>query len=93
MLEWYSLLVPIAVLAVLLLFRFVGCSFQSPLAPGPYVGDVETDSPVRFYEMQEKPGATTAPAASMILSASSSTVPSLRGGAPRVGVSQASQVS
>ena len=60
MIDWYMLFVPAAVLAILLLFRFVGCSFESPLIAEPYVQDVEHDGPVRFYAMQESPGSTSA---------------------------------
>ncbi len=60
MVDWYILFVPVAVLAVLLLFRFVGCSFQLPMTVQPYADDVIQDNPLVYYRMQEMPGATTA---------------------------------
>ena len=62
MIDWYMLLVPVAVLAVLLLFQFAGCDFSAPMAmiSQPYPDDVVQDSPVVYYRMQEQPGATVA---------------------------------
>ena len=62
MIDWYMLLVPMAVLAVLLLFQFAGCSFQPQLEmiSQPYADDVVQDGPVVYYRMQEQPGATDA---------------------------------
>ena len=42
MTDWYFLLAPIAVLAVLLLFRFVGCTFQGTART--YVENIEGDT-------------------------------------------------
>src|ERR1017187_1950264 len=56
MTDWYFLLAPIAVLAVLLLFRFVGCTFQG--TAGTYVENIEGDTPVAFFLLRETPGAT-----------------------------------
>ena len=58
MTDWYFLLAPIAVLAVLLLFRFVGCTFQG--TAGTYVENIEGDTPVAFFLLRETPGATVA---------------------------------
>ena len=68
--EWYFLATPVAVLAVLLLFRFIGCSSfgTSPAddaavetKPGPggdpvadYAGTVLKDNPVSYWRFQEK---------------------------------------
>jgi hypothetical protein len=56
-----DLLVPLAVLAVLLLFRFVGCDSLlglEHLETGPdYVSTVSTDTPVSYWRLQEKHGA------------------------------------
>src|ERR1039458_508160 len=59
MTDWYFLLAPIAVLAVLLLFRFVGCGFQ-PGGGENYLGTVKGDAPVAFFLLREAPGATVA---------------------------------
>lgn len=58
MTDWYFLLAPIAVLAVLLLFRFVGCSFQASEAT--YVQVIEDTTPVAFFLLRETQGATVA---------------------------------
>src|ERR1017187_9456468 len=60
MTDWYLLLTPIAVLAVLLLFRFVGCGFSLPLGPYNYIKTIENDGPVAFFLLRETPGATVA---------------------------------
>jgi hypothetical protein len=62
MFDWYMLLVPPAVLAVLLLFQLVGCDFDGPMimVAQPYPDDVVPDGPVVYYRMQEQPGATDA---------------------------------
>jgi hypothetical protein len=62
MIDWYMLLVPVAVLAILLLFQFAGCAaMQGPLAFGDsYVDDVHGDGPVVYYRMQEEANATDA---------------------------------
>ena len=61
MIDWYVLLVPLAVFGVLLLFRLVGCSFNpSEAVSQPYADDVLQDLPVVYYRLQEAPGATTA---------------------------------
>jgi len=61
MIDWYMFLVPVAVLGVLLLFRFVGCSFDpQQMASQPYADDVLQDSPLVYYRVQEAPGTTTA---------------------------------
>jgi hypothetical protein len=56
MIDWYALLVPIAVLAVLMLFRFVGCVFLSSddvETDDDWVEGVVKDLPVFFYRLQE----------------------------------------
>jgi hypothetical protein len=60
MIDWYTLLIPIAVSAVLLLFRFVGCTFSEPFIFQAYETDVLHDQPVRFYPMGDTAGSTTA---------------------------------
>src|ERR1017187_172219 len=60
MTDWYLLLTPIAVLAVLLLFRFVGCVCSLPLGPYNYIKTIENDGPVAFFLLRETPGATVA---------------------------------
>jgi hypothetical protein len=62
MIDCYILLVPVAVLAVLLLFQFTGCRFvpHMSMVDQPYADDVVQDSPVVYYRMQEQPGATDA---------------------------------
>jgi hypothetical protein len=59
MTDWYFLLAPIAVLAVLLLFRFVGCGFD-PGGGENYLGTVKGDGPVAFFLLRETAGATVA---------------------------------
>lgn len=53
--EWYILLLPIAVLGVILLFRFAGCSFSAPVATG-YASEVIADNPSVYYRLQETGG-------------------------------------
>jgi hypothetical protein len=61
MIDWYVLLVPLAVFGVLLLFRLVGCSFNpSQAVSQPYADDVLQDNPIVYYRLQEASGATTA---------------------------------
>jgi hypothetical protein len=60
MTDWYLLLAPIAVLAVLLLFRFVGCGASITNAPDPYFLTVLADAPVAFFRLQELPITTVA---------------------------------
>jgi hypothetical protein len=62
MIDWYVLLVPAAVLAVLLLLQFAGCSFQHGLemVSQLYPDDVVQDGPLVYYRMQEQPGVTVA---------------------------------
>jgi hypothetical protein len=57
--DWYTLLVPAAVLAALSLFRFVGCVFDPQLdADDPYVDLVRDDHPLIYYRLQDRnPGA------------------------------------
>ncbi len=57
MIVWYALLVPIAVLGVVMLFRFVGCGFSVHL-PGadPYSDTVKEDNPLVLYRLQETGG-------------------------------------
>ncbi|PYM73165.1 MAG: hypothetical protein DME10_10705, partial [Candidatus Rokuibacteriota bacterium] len=66
--DWYFLTTPLAVLAVLLLFRFIGCTAftagENPTVetkPGPtgdpvadYPGTVLKDNPVSYWRLQEK---------------------------------------
>jgi hypothetical protein len=54
MIDWYTLLIPAAVLAVLGLFRFVGCVFDPQLVDQNYTADVLQDKPVVYYRMQDK---------------------------------------
>jgi hypothetical protein len=62
MIDWYMLLVPVAVLVVLLLLQFAGCSFieNVSLFDQSYLDDVVHDSPVVYYRMQEQAGTTDA---------------------------------
>jgi hypothetical protein len=60
MIDWYTLLVPIAVSGVLALFRFVGCRFSEPIINEPYNEDVLRDNPFVYYQMDESSGSTTA---------------------------------
>ena len=62
MIDWYTLLVPVAVLAVLLLLRFVGCGFSgtAQMVIQHYADDVLQDSPVVYYRMQEDADAVKA---------------------------------
>jgi hypothetical protein len=63
MMDWYFLLTPIAVLAALLLFRFVGCNEIFDLEETvliDYYGAVQGDAPVINLRLQESPGATVA---------------------------------
>jgi len=56
MIEHYLWLTPVAVLAVLFLFRFVGCGLDEGglLSTSPsYADAVESDSPVAFWQLQE----------------------------------------
>ena len=57
--DWYFLAAPVAVLVVLLLFRFVGCSFEAGVFD-QYQSTVLADSPVAYLQLREKPGATVA---------------------------------
>jgi len=75
--EWYVVLAPLALLAVLSLVRFVGCSSFGAGAepavetkPGPtptsppvvdYEGTVRKDNPVSYWRLQEKVAAQPAP--------------------------------
>jgi hypothetical protein len=77
--DWYFLLTPLAVLAVLLLFRFIGCSSFGAsddaaieTKPGPtptadpvpdYPGTVLKDNPVSYWRLQEKHSAEPSPGA------------------------------
>jgi hypothetical protein len=56
MIDWYILLLPIAVLGVVILFRFAGCSFTPPRGIGGYAGDVIADNPFVYYRLQETGG-------------------------------------
>jgi hypothetical protein len=61
MMDWTALFVPIAILGVLLLFRFVGCSFDpSEAVSQAYADDVLQDNPLVYYRLKEAPGVTTA---------------------------------
>ncbi len=54
MIEWYVLLVPIAVLAVIMLFRFAGCTFSNTLTgEDSYPDEVKKDNPTWYYRLQE----------------------------------------
>src|SRR5262249_13926379 len=55
--DWYFLLAPVVVLALLLLFHFVGCSFDPRIETvGNYAKAVLADSPVAYFRLREKPG-------------------------------------
>jgi len=60
--EWHLLLTPLAVLAVFVLFRFVGCSSFTSADPVTAAYDVAVgaDAPVSYWRLQEPAGATTA---------------------------------
>jgi hypothetical protein len=60
---WQLWLTPVAVLAVLLLFRFVGCDVVFQLEdPAPtYPQDVMKDLPVAYWRLQETTANTTVP--------------------------------
>ena len=61
---WQLWLTPVAVLAVLLLFRFVGCELVFPLDDvtfGPYPEEVMKDAPVAYWRMQETLATTAVP--------------------------------
>lgn len=61
---WQLWLVPLAVVAVLVLFRFVGCQVVFPLDDvtfGPYPEEVMKDAPVAYWRMQETTANTTVP--------------------------------
>ncbi len=70
MTEWYFLVAPLAVFAVLLLFRFVGCAAlvgmddwkaeQGPSGPD-YPKTVLVDNPVAYWRLQEKKSAEPSP--------------------------------
>ena len=62
---WYLVLAPLAVLAVLVLFRFIGCASLLDIqdvsyVPGPsgpdYAKTVLSDNPVSYWRLQEKQG-------------------------------------
>ena len=57
MIDWYFLLAPVAVLAVLLLFHFIGCNFGGP--PGGYETFARNNA-VAYIRLREKPGDTVA---------------------------------
>ncbi len=64
MTTWQLWLTPVAVLAVLLLFRFVGCNLvftAEPITPGTYSEEVMKDLPVAYWRMQETIATTTVP--------------------------------
>ena len=57
MIAWYALLVPIAVLGVVILFRFAGCTFSAPVGGTlSYPETIEGDNPVLYYRLQETGG-------------------------------------
>jgi hypothetical protein len=59
--DWYLLLAPVAVLAVLLLFRFVGCHFDPQVgSESNYAHVIKADSPFAYFRLQEQPGDTIA---------------------------------
>jgi hypothetical protein len=62
MIEWYILLLPIAALGVVLLFRFAGCSFTPPRGTDGYASEVIADNPFVYYRLKET-GALPASAA------------------------------
>ena len=56
MMEHYLWLTPVAALAVLLLFRFVACAFETgglATTSPSYADAVEADNPVAFWQLQE----------------------------------------
>ena len=55
--EWYLWLTPVAVLAIVALFVFVGCAaFTSTdaVTPRAYHDDVTPDAPVMYLRLQEE---------------------------------------
>ncbi|MBV8730512.1 MAG: hypothetical protein JO336_11970 [Acidobacteriia bacterium] len=59
--DWSTLVIPIAVLGALALFRFVGCTFTpTGIVSQPYADDVLLDNPLVYYRLQETIGSTTA---------------------------------
>lgn len=61
---WQLWLTPVAVLAVLVLFRFVGCQLVFPLDDvtfGPYPEEVMKDAPVAYWRLQETTATTAVP--------------------------------
>src|SRR2546427_2897989 len=64
MMEWTFLLTPLAVLAVLLLFRFVGCDSIvgiDELHGTDYPGTVAADHPVSYWRLHEEHSAEPSP--------------------------------
>ena len=63
--EWHLLLAPIAVLAVLVLFRFVGCqaflNIDEVEYKSTYSGTVVSDAPVSYWRFQETHSAEPSP--------------------------------
>jgi hypothetical protein len=54
MIEWYILLLPIAILGVIFLFRFAGCTFSAPVSK--YADEVIADNPFVYYRLQATGG-------------------------------------
>jgi hypothetical protein len=67
--EWYLLLAPVAVLAVLALVRFVGCAsilnIDEVEYKSTYSQTVESDAPVSYWRFQETHSAEPAPGPSV----------------------------
>ncbi len=63
--EWYFLLAPVAALAVLVLFRFVGCqailNIDEVEYKSTYAQTVESDAPVSYWRFQETHSAEPSP--------------------------------
>ena len=53
MIEWYAVLLPVALLGLVMLFRFAGCSYNPPRAEDSYPDVVKQDRPVLYYRLQE----------------------------------------
>jgi len=63
--EWYFFLAPVAVLAALLLFRFIGCDtvfgLDDMTYDHTYPQGVLSDGPASYWRLQEKPPPMTSP--------------------------------
>jgi hypothetical protein len=55
MIDWYTLFLPIALLGIVVLFRFAGCGFEATVGPS-YSSIVVDDGPLVYYRLQETGG-------------------------------------